>query len=206
MKRSDDQKRAHSAYMKGYHASRTPEERAAWREQVSLGTAIAMLAWHARRTPEQRDQTRQRQSDAAVCRMFLPHQPGTKLQKGQRPVASPDMPALRALSRVQSASVKRILKEIVTTDPDLMRDAIIEGLQAPPPRSFPYIALAAAYLDGKPVNGDPPNDGRPDLSNFTNDELVARALAVATHLRQQAEDCERAQLPVIDVTPVPEKK
>ncbi|MBP7779487.1 MAG: hypothetical protein KA371_20405 [Acidobacteria bacterium] len=202
-----DMKAHRSLLAKQRNASRTPEERAVWLERVREGTRAGARAWQASRTPEQRQQASLRMRDAALCRSFSGREsPGTPFQKGYQPVNTPKTIALRSLSKVQNASVKRILRDVVGTQPDLLRDAIIEGLQAPPPRSFPYIALAAAYLDGKPINTDPPADGRDDLSDLTGDQLMARALAVAAHLRQQAEEREGAQLPVIDVAPTSEGK
>jgi len=78
-------------------------------------------------------------------------------------------------------------------------DAIIQGLLAPPSRSFPYIALAAAYLDGKPIDAEPPDHYREDLSNLTREQLRDRAVALANRLQEEA----RESLPVIDVTPEP---
>ena len=196
-----------SAALKRYHASRTPAQRAAWRKRVSLGTSSGMDAWHARRTDAERQQARQRIKDAAICRTWSPQAPAKQWQRGHKPVGNttPDALARRSLTRVQTASVKKIMRDIVGVRPDLIRDAIIEGLQAAPPRSFPYIALAAAYLDGKPIPAGPPIDGREDLSSLTRDQLLTRALCVAQRL--QAEEQSVASggeaLPVIEVMPEP---
>ncbi len=194
-----------SLALKRYHASRTPEQRAAWRERISLFTKAGMYDWHARRTDAEREQARQRITDAAVDRMWMPKRPGTSFQKGHQPVGNttPEALARRTLTQVRNASVKRILMDIVGVQPELLYDAIIEGLKAPPPRSFPYIALAAAYLDGKPIDAPPPEDNRPDLSELSRDQLLARALGVAKRL--QAADAATQEvhngLPVIDVLP-----
>lgn len=110
---------------------------------------------------------------------------------------SPAALARRTMTQVQNASVKRILKDIVGVQPELVREAIIEGLSAPPPRSFPYIALAASYLDGKPVDAPPNPDGKADLSELTRDQLLARAM----HIAKQLERDYTSDLPVIDVLP-----
>jgi hypothetical protein len=47
-------------------------------------------------------------------------------------------------------SIVRICQEVVTQDPALIRRAIRNGLKARPPASFPYLQLAAHYLDGRP--------------------------------------------------------
>ncbi|HXG90322.1 MAG TPA: hypothetical protein VNJ02_18505 [Vicinamibacterales bacterium] len=193
--------------MKLWHASRTPEQRAAWREKVSIGTSVGMDMWHAQRTQAERDKSRQLITDAAVARMWIRRQPGagTKFLKGHAVANSnsPEALALRTMNQIQKASVARILKDIVRVQPELIRDAIIEGLQAPPPRSFPYIALAAAYLDGKPVDAPPVGgDNREDLSELTRDQLLARALNVANQL--QREHAPEPALPVIDIVAEPE--
>ena len=104
--------------------------------------------------------------------------------------------ARREFTRVKAASVKRILKEIVGIEPDLIRAAIIDGLSAPPPRSFPYIALAAAYLDGKPIDAEPPIQAIADLSELTNEQLRERAALLAAHFRGEVQEEG-----VIDVVP-----
>jgi len=48
------------------------------------------------------------------------------------------------------ASLKRVFHEIATDDPQIIKDAIRDGLQAKPPYSFQYVQLAAHYIDGKP--------------------------------------------------------
>ena len=118
---------------------------------------------------------------------------------------------LRSLKQVQQASVKKILKDLIGVRPELIRDALIEGLMAAPPRSFPYVALAAAYLDGKPIDAEPANPHTADLSELTRDQLLARALAVASRLQKDSEERESLArelnrgLPIIDVTPLPDE-
>ena len=199
-----------SEALKRYHASRTPEQKAAWREKVSLGTSVGMDQWHASRTPEHRELARQRIKDARLCRIFVPNQRGNRWQKGRKPVGNTTETALakREFTKVRTASVKRILKDIVETQPELIRDAIIEGLLAPPPRSFPYIALAAAYLDGKPIDAEPPVERPNDLSELTTEQLLQRAVSIATRMSREAQERAAAltngPLPVIDVHAMPE--
>lgn len=52
--------------------------------------------------------------------------------------------------RTLKASIKRIAADIAGKDPDLIENAIRDGLKAKPPASFQYLQLAAHYLDGKP--------------------------------------------------------
>ena len=53
--------------------------------------------------------------------------------------------------RTFKASVRTIFLDVAENDPALLREAIILGIQATPPKSFPYLQLAAHYLDRKPV-------------------------------------------------------
>jgi hypothetical protein len=71
-------------------------------------------------------------------RDFLPGEGGRK--KGSKD----------KVPRTFKASVRAIFAEIASTKPKLIRNAIVEGLKAPPPKSLPYLQLGALYLDGKP--------------------------------------------------------
>lgn len=53
--------------------------------------------------------------------------------------------------RTFRASVRAIFAEIASTKPKVIRKAIVKGLKASPPKSFPYLQLGALYLDGKPI-------------------------------------------------------
>lgn len=53
--------------------------------------------------------------------------------------------------RTFKASVRAIFAEVAAEQPGLLRDAILRGIQADPPKSYPYLQLAAHYLDGKPA-------------------------------------------------------
>jgi len=53
--------------------------------------------------------------------------------------------------RTFKASVRAIFIDVAENDPALLREVIIRGIQANPPKSFSYLQLAAHYLDGKPV-------------------------------------------------------
>ena len=50
------------------------------------------------------------------------------------------------------ASLKRVFEEVASTDPALIRRAVLAGVRAKPPKSFPYVQLLAHYLDGKPAD------------------------------------------------------
>jgi hypothetical protein len=179
--------------------------------------SASLFLHHELRTPEQKAATSQKMSDSQVERMWIPKGPRHGRQPGSRNKVDPNTPiGGTTLAKIEKASVKRILKDIVGTQPELLRDAIIQGLAAPPPRSFPYIALAASYLDGRPREADPPTEYQVDLSNMTGRELMQRALNIAQRLKDNAdekaaivqESAERAarearRLPIIDATVVP---
>jgi hypothetical protein len=50
------------------------------------------------------------------------------------------------------ASIKHVFEDIAATDPALIRKAILKGLKGRPREAFPYVQLAAAYIDGKPAD------------------------------------------------------
>lgn len=52
--------------------------------------------------------------------------------------------------RSLKASVVRVLEAVVSDDPELVAQAILRGLRGKPRESFPFVQLAAHYLDGKP--------------------------------------------------------
>jgi hypothetical protein len=194
--------------MKAHHASKTDEQAAAHRAATSEG----MRRWHANRTEAEREQSRQKQTDAAVANVFTTHQPGFKFTKGRsmNNNNTPEAIERRALTRVRATSVKRILKDLVDVQPELIRDALVAGLQAAPPRSFPYLALAFSYLEGRPPDAKPSDDTRPDLADLTADELVARMTVAAQRIKEAelARDAARPRvgtLPVIDITPQEDK-
>jgi hypothetical protein len=64
--------------------------------------------------------------------------------------------------------VRAVFQDIVATDHALIHAAIFKELRATPPKSFPYLQLAAAYIDGKPADKlQVRNYGR-----LTDDDLV----------------------------------
>lgn len=90
-------------------------------------------------------------------RDFRPGAPGPGRPKGSRD----------KVPRTFKASVRAIFAEVAEEQPALLRDAILRGIQADPPKSYPYLQLAAHYLDGKPAE-------RPQvvgLSRLTDEEL-----------------------------------
>ena len=110
---------------------------------------------------------------------------GRDFRKG---CAGRPMGARDAVPRSFRASVRAILAEVASENPNLIRGAILRGLKAAPPKSFQYLQLAAHYLDGRPVER---LEFR-HLSNLSSDELQAfeRLLRKAQGLQE-----ERAGVP-----------
>ena len=48
------------------------------------------------------------------------------------------------------ASIRDVFEAIATEDPEMIKTAIERGLRGRPRESFPYVQLAAHYIDGKP--------------------------------------------------------
>lgn len=55
------------------------------------------------------------------------------------------------VTRTFKASIKHVFEEVATEDPELIRTAVLRGLRGRPREAFPYVQLAAFYLDGKPA-------------------------------------------------------
>ena len=54
-------------------------------------------------------------------------------------------------NRLPGGSIRAMCKWLAEERPELYRDAIVRGLRAREARSFPFVQLAAHYLDGKPI-------------------------------------------------------
>jgi hypothetical protein len=48
-------------------------------------------------------------------------------------------------------SIKQVFEKVATDDPELMEKAVLRGLKGKPRESFPFLQLAAYYIDGKPA-------------------------------------------------------
>ena len=53
--------------------------------------------------------------------------------------------------RSAKASIAAIFREVASDNPELIREAVIKGLQSEPPKSFGYLQLLSAYVDGRPA-------------------------------------------------------
>jgi hypothetical protein len=54
------------------------------------------------------------------------------------------------IPRTWKGSIKAIFEAISSEQPELLRDAMVKGLKAKAPKSFPYLQLAVHYIDGRP--------------------------------------------------------
>lgn len=207
---------SHGDKMRLWHASRTPEQKAEWRKRVSAGTTAGMDNWHAGRSEEHKALANQRIAEAALCNSWRPRPNNNGFKKGHKAMSSPEALARATQTRMQKASIKRIMQEVVSDNPEVVRDCLLAGLLARPPHSAPYLIIAAQDIDGRPREAEPPVERPTDLSDLTYEQLVARAIAVATRLRDDAQERaelarERAErcsleapqggLPVIDLVP-----
>lgn len=50
------------------------------------------------------------------------------------------------------ASIKQVFENIATDDPELIKTAVLRGLKGKPREAFPFLQLAAHYIDGKPAD------------------------------------------------------
>jgi hypothetical protein len=57
--------------------------------------------------------------------------------------------------RTFKGTIKRIFEEVATENPDLVHKAIVRGLKAPAPKSFPYLQLLTVTVDGKEAQAIP---------------------------------------------------
>jgi hypothetical protein len=141
---------------------------------------------HANRSPEEREATRLKQSDAAVMQMFTrPHKPGNPLG------GTPGNAGYNAVARAKRASILKIAREVATTHEEDIRQAILDGIHAPPPRSFPYLALLFDRLEGKAVDATTMQEmnstPQVDLTQLTTDQLRERVLQIAKRLTEPEE-------------------
>jgi hypothetical protein len=75
--------------------------------------------------------------------------------KGGRKKGSKDR-----VPRSFKGSIKKIFEEIASEQPELIYQAVEKGLKAPAPKSFPYLQLVTAYIDGKPMEAVPIDEVR----------------------------------------------
>lgn len=54
------------------------------------------------------------------------------------------------MPRSLKASIVKVLEMVVDTNPELIKKAVLRGLAGKPRESFPFLQMAAHYLDGKP--------------------------------------------------------
>ena len=54
-------------------------------------------------------------------------------------------------NKLPSGSIRSIFRWLADERPELYQEAIVRALKAPQAKSVPIVALAAAYVDGRPV-------------------------------------------------------
>ncbi len=79
----------------------------------------------------------------------------TTWTKATRPKSPGRKGAKDRVPRSFRGSIKAIFEEVASEDPKLIYDAVIRGLKAPAPKSFQYLQLVTAYIDGKPTDAVP---------------------------------------------------
>ena len=75
--------------------------------------------------------------------------------------------------------MRAVFEDIATTEPETIRDAILRGLKAHPPKSLPYLQLAALYLDGPPAQAVDVSTTRP-YQGWTEEQIRARLVELET--------------------------
>ena len=114
------------------------------------------LEYYANQTPEERAATVDNMTNARLIgqpqRKLNPQaNKGYRFEQGHAPTFNAAKHGATQLAGLKmAASVKREMWAIGSEHPDLIKNALIDGLLATAPKSFPYLALFAAYLDGQP--------------------------------------------------------
>ena len=101
--------------------------------------------------------------------MAIGHKTGGRDWTPEAPGPGRPTGSLNKVPPTVKASVRAVFQDIVATEPALIREAILKGLRAAPPRSFAYLQLCAAYLDGKPADN---LQVVRNFGQFTDDELA----------------------------------
>jgi hypothetical protein len=79
----------------------------------------------------------------------------TTWTKATKPKGGRKKGAKDKVPRSFKGSIKAVFEEIASEDPELIYQAVIKGLKAPAPKSFQYLQLITAYIDGKPTDAVP---------------------------------------------------
>lgn len=67
-------------------------------------------------------------------------------KRAGRPKGSKDK-----IPRTWKHSLKVVFEEVCAEHPDVLHAAMLAGFRAGAPKSFPYLQLAAHYIDGRPI-------------------------------------------------------
>src|SRR5262245_2837794 len=109
-----------------------------------------MRRWFQSLTADKQEALRASRRDIAICTIYRPRPRLMRPFAKGNTFGSHNSLASIAHRRQVAASVKRIMRDLVEREPHLFEEGLRRGLQADPPRSYPYLALAAAYIDGRP--------------------------------------------------------
>lgn len=182
---------------RGHKGRKMPPEQ---RARVAEG----VRRWHQQMSDEQR------QSWLASVSLSQMRFPGDTRRRGYKSIfvkGHEDMSTSSGLERARATkrglpSVKRHMADIAERHPDLIRAALLRELEGP--RAAQILMLFAAYLDGKPGDGDSRGSSSKydrELAAMSTSELAQEAERTAAALRAMADDEQERQM-VIDVTPI----
>jgi hypothetical protein len=73
--------------------------------------------------------------------------PGRRFVKGDKRAGRPK----GRRNKLPGGSIRSIFRWLADERPELYQEAIVRALRAPQAKSVPMVALAAAYVDGRPV-------------------------------------------------------
>jgi hypothetical protein len=132
--------------------------------------------WFQNLTPGARDALSAARRDIAICTVHRPRPRLTRpFAKGNTLGSKNSLSVITDRKRL-AVSVKRIMRDLVDREPHLVEEGLRRGLQADPPRSYPYLALAASYIDGRPpeqinIEANVQTQASVELSRLSNSDL-----------------------------------
>jgi hypothetical protein len=117
--------------------------------------------------------------------------PGVKVPGRGRPKGSRDV-----VPRSEKASIRDIAADIILNHPDVIRESLMRGFAASPPKSLPYLTLAASLIgEGieQKLQVTGPDGGPVQLEAVQTEQLRLQVRERLTRLLEASS--------VIDVTP-----
>jgi hypothetical protein len=181
---------------RGHKGRRMPPEQ---RARVSEG----LRRWHASMTPEEHEAYAQAQRDAHLPGMWTQNRRCvvTPFVKGH-----PDMSTEQGIEKMRDSklarpSIKRHMVDIARDQPELIRETILRELAGP--RAPAILLMFAAYLDGKPTDGQNQPEPQPWVAWLTDEELatVEGLIQRAQERMDRGEEPPTTSLVAIDEPP-----